>query len=273
MRCKEMLAVLPVLMAGTAFAAEYPCVMEPYKVVNVSTAVEGLLKEVKVDKGDLVAAGDVVATLDSEVEAALVAEARARVNLRAVLEAREVRLKRAQSRYGRGEDLSKKQFISPDEMEEMASEVEVAELELQAEREKIALARLELARVSAQYDMRFIKSPIEGMVVQRFLSGGEFAQAQPILTLAQLHPLHVEVVLPASVYGSVRQGMAAEVMPAEPVGGTHDARVKLVEQVIDAASATFGVRLELPNPDYALPAGLECRVRFLDEEASDAVAG
>ncbi len=273
MRCKEMLAVLPVLMAGTAFAAEYPCVMEPYKVVNVSTAVEGLLKEVKVDKGDLVAAGDVVATLDSEVEAALVAEARARVNLRAVLEAREVRLKRAQSRYGRGEDLSKKQFISPDEMEEMASEVEVAELELQAEREKIALARLELARVSAQYDMRFIKSPIEGMVVQRFLSGGEFAQAQPILTLAQLHPLHVEVVLPASVYGSVRQGMAAEVLPAEPVGGTHEARVKLVEQVIDAASATFGVRLELPNPDYALPAGLECRVRFLDEEASDAVAG
>jgi membrane fusion protein (multidrug efflux system) len=38
--------------------------------------------------------------------------------------------------------------------------------------------------------------------------------------------------------------------------------VTIVDQVFDAASGTIGIRLELPNSDYALPAGLKCQVRF-----------
>lgn len=256
------------LLANSVTAREpvdYPCVTEPYVVVNVSTAVEGLLKSVDVDKGDFVKAGQVVATLESEVEAAVVAEAQARVRLKAALDVRKIKLERARSRFQRATELTReKNFISTDEMDELQTAVDVAAHELQAEQEKIELSRLELKRAKSQYAMRFIKSPISGLTVQRFLTGGEFAQAQPILTLAQLDPLHVEVVLPVSVYGTIEAGTLAEVRPANPVGGVYKARVKLVEQVIDAASATFGVRLELPNEDYALPAGLECRVRFLE---------
>ncbi|MEJ2180550.1 MAG: efflux RND transporter periplasmic adaptor subunit, partial [Gammaproteobacteria bacterium] len=35
-----------------------------------------------------------------------------------------------------------------------------------------------------------------------------------------------------------------------------------VDQVIDAASGTVGVRLELPNPNYKIPAGVKCKVNF-----------
>jgi len=52
-------------------------------------------------------------------------------------------------------------------------------------------------------------------------------------------------------------------MPEAPVGGAHEARVVIVDRLLDAASGTFGVRLELPNPDYGLYGGLHCRVRFL----------
>jgi hypothetical protein len=38
--------------------------------------------------------------------------------------------------------------------------------------------------------------------------------------------------------------------------------VKVVDRVIDAASGTFGVRLELPNRNGKVPAGIRCRVRF-----------
>ena len=48
-----------------------------------------------------------------------------------------------------------------------------------------------------------------------------------------------------------------------PGGGVHEATVAVVDRVVDAASATFGVRLELPNPNYALPGGLRCDIRFL----------
>jgi len=268
-----ILVAILVAPATAAESVDYPCVMEPFVVVNVSTAVEGLLKSVDVDKGDFVEKGQVIATLESEVEQAVVEEATARVRLKAGLDVRRIKLERARSRYKRATELTKeKNFISSDEMDELQSAVDVAEHELQAEREKIELSRLELKRAESQHELRYIKSPIAGLTVQRLLSGGEFAQAQPIVTLAQLHPLHVEVVLPASVYGTVHPEMVAEVRPADPVGGVYEARVKLVEQVIDAASATFGVRLELPNESYALPAGLECRVRFLEntEQTADA---
>ena len=40
------------------------------------------------------------------------------------------------------------------------------------------------------------------------------------------------------------------------------ATVTIVDQVLDAASGTIGIRLELPNPGYALPAGIRCHARF-----------
>ena len=80
--------------------------------------------------------------------------------------------------------------------------------------------------------------------------------------LAQIDPLYVEVFAPVGLLGKLEVGQRASVLPEEPVGGNHEAKVIVVDPVVDAASGTFGVRLELPNPDHAIPAGLKCRVRF-----------
>jgi multidrug efflux pump subunit AcrA (membrane-fusion protein) len=45
----------------------------------------------------------------------------------------------------------------------------------------------------------------------------------------------------------------------------------MVDGVVDAASATFGVRLELPNPDHEVLAGLACKVEFGSHDAADIV--
>jgi multidrug efflux pump subunit AcrA (membrane-fusion protein) len=105
-------------------------------------------------------------------------------------------------------------------------------------------------------------------VVKRYKSPGEYVEDQPVLKIAQDDPLNVEVIAPLSLYGSIRVGMLGEVQPELPVGGKHLAQVTIVDEVIDAASGTFGVRLALPNPQHGLPAGLRCDVRFLTEEAS-----
>jgi hypothetical protein len=52
------------------------------------------------------------------------------------------------------------------------------------------------------------------------------------------------------------------VQPEAPVGGSYSATVAVVDQVFDAGSGTFGIRLALPNPDQRLPAGLRCRAAF-----------
>jgi hypothetical protein len=60
----------------------------------------------------------------------------------------------------------------------------------------------------------------------------------------------------------VKQGQKATVMPEPPVGGRYDTTVALVDKVVDAASGTFGVRLELRNRKSEIPAGVRCRVQF-----------
>jgi len=75
----------------------------------------------------------------------------------------------------------------------------------------------------------------------------------------------VEVIIPVARFGSIKVGMRAKVKPEAPVGGQYSAEVKIVDRVIDAASGTFGVRLELPKPNHRLPAGLKCKVIFPDK--------
>ena len=116
--------------------------------------------------------------------------------------------------------------------------------------------------------MRTIRSPISGVVVARSRSRGEFVGQDPVLTVASIDPLSVELIVPVARYGSVKVGPFAEVMPEAPVGGIHRARVTIVDEVIDAASGTFGVRMELPNPNYEVPAGLKCKVRFAADSDS-----
>jgi RND family efflux transporter MFP subunit len=230
--------------------------------VDLSTAVEGVIDIVSVRKGDIVEEGQVVAVLESEVERALVAQAKARVEMTSTIRAREVSLARSQEKHERAVKLSSRKFVSPDELDELRSAEDLALLELESERETQKLAEIDLKRAQAQLEEHYIRSPINGVVVQRHLGPGEFAQAQPIVGIAQLDPLNVEAILPGDLHGMVQEGALARVSIPGLQRRTIEAPVTIVEKVIDAASGTFGVRIELPNPGYAIPAGLECSVEI-----------
>jgi len=58
-------------------------------------------------------------------------------------------------------------------------------------------------------------------------------------------------------------GRSAEIVPESPLKDSWRATVKVVDRVVDSASGSFGVRLELANPNGEIPAGVKCRVRFL----------
>lgn len=132
----------------------------------------------------------------------------------------------------------------------------------QAELNNRRLADLELQRTTAEVALRTIKSPVNGVVVERFMNPGEFPKQEKILKIAQIDPLRVEVYAPVAMLGKIAVGMTAHVKPEPPLTGEYAAKVTVVDRVVDAASGTFGVRLELPNHDLKLPAGLKCSVRF-----------
>ena len=119
---------------------------------------------------------------------------------------------------------------------------------------------MEVTRAILQ--QRTIRSPVNGVVVERMLSAGEFVERDPILSIAQIHPLRVEVAVPLDRYGQIKVGMTGRVEWEAAIGEAHAATVTVVDPVVDAASGTLGVRLELPNPAGRLPAGTKCRVSF-----------
>lgn len=242
--------------------AELDGLIEPYLIVNVGSSVPGILDMVKVDRGDLVKKGQVLARLQDKVERANMALAKARADMKSTIAARQARLDYAQRRQQRMEGLFKKKVIPFEEMDEYRTNTILAEMELAEATENIGLAELEYKRAVEVVKRMTIRSPISGVVTDRFLTPGEYVEDQPVLKLAQIDPLNVEVYAPVEIFGSIQAGMQAKVRPEAPHGGTYTAKVVIVDRVIDAASGTFGIRLEIPNQKYQLPAGLKCRVFF-----------
>lgn len=265
-----ILALLSLFAGLAAGAAEVDCLIEPQRAVTVSSAIEGVVQEVLVDRGDFVTKGQVLARLESSVERAAVGAARARAKAQGQLRSSDARLRFAETKLARQVKLQEQKVVSASDMDEAQSTQRVAEAELQDAREGKEIATLELERAEAVLEQRTIRSPVDGVVVQRILSAGEYADPPQILKIAEIDPLRVEVFAPLALYGKITPGMKGSVRPEAPVGGERTATVTVVDRVIDAASGTFGVRLELPNADRSLPAGLKCRVSFPVDGASAA---
>ena len=108
-----------------------------------------------------------------------------------------------------------------------------------------------------------MRSPVDGVVVQRLLLPGESVEDAPIIAVAAVDPLNVEVIVPVGHLEQIRTGMRAQVTAQIPGAEMRLAQVTVVDRLVDAASNTFGVRLELPNPQYAIPGGVRCDIMFL----------
>jgi len=259
-----LIACAACLLAPAAFA-DYDCLIEAYEMVDIRSPVEAIIESIPVRRGDLVTKGQVIVTLDAAAERAALDLARARATMQGELKAAEARLELARKKMKRAEDLYKQNFISATARDEAEAEFKLASEQVRQAKEAKELAELEARRSSELLALRTVRSPFTGVVVEKFQSPGEMATTninQPILKLANINPLHVEVVLPVTLYGDIKEGMKGEVVPEKPIPGRYSATVKVVDRVVDAASGTFGVRLELPNPAGTIPAGVKCKVRF-----------
>ena len=246
-------------------STRFDCIIEPSESVDLGSPVTGIIEKIHVERSDIVQGGQTIAALESGVEKAAVELARARASMQGTIKAREASVALGESRQQRVNRLFEQDTLSLDLREQAETEAEIARRELLEARESQRLASLELQQAFALLERRTIRSPISGVVVERFMAPGEVVvDEKTIVTIAQIDPLRVEVILPSALFGSVRPGMRAAVEP-EFGEQVHVASVRLVDRLIDAASGTFGVRLELPNPDHAIPGGLHCQVHFLGE--------
>lgn len=262
------------LAAGPALAERFECVVQPSRSVTVGSPVSGVLAEVAVGRGDRVAEGDRLARVEDRVERAAVAVQAARTEDRTRLAAQQARLRFAEARMTRAEELFARGTASQETLDEASAELAVNRAEIDRLETELRLAALELERFRATLALRTILSPLDGVVTERALDRGEYVgQEDWIVEIADLDPLHVEAFLPIAYFDQIAPGMTAEVRLRQPADMVAQAGITVIDRVFDARSGTFRIRLHLPNPDWSLPAGQRCTLDLAVEPVNDAGSG
>lgn len=248
------------------------CLIEPDRVADIGSQVIGLVERIHVERGDTVRAGQPLLSLRAEVERANagVADMRARVD--ADVLAAKASLELADQKLRRAEALVKQDFLSAQAVEQARGEAEVARQKLRQvdSQQKIYLQERQVA--DAQVALRTVRSPFAGVVVERYVNQGERVEERPMLRIAVVDPLRVELLVPTAQYGRLAPGDQVAIQPELPGAQSVKATVRHIDRVLDAASNSFRVRLLLPNPQSRLPAGLRCKADLSDAGTAPAAS-
>lgn len=262
MKTAPALLVLSCVISGAARGESLGCLIQPFQEADIGSQVVGVLEKVNVERGDFVKKGQALAQLQSDVERSALLAAKSKAEATAELQAAASNNDFLQKKKIRTRDLQQQNFVSQQASDQAATEAEQAKMRLHQAREQRRVAQHELSLATAQLAQRTIRSPLDGVVVEKYLSDGERVEEKPILKVAMVDPLKVEVIVPAVHFGKIKVGQVVSVKPDLAQMEQQSAKVIVVDKVIDAASNSFRVRLELPNTDNALPPGLRCRADF-----------
>jgi RND family efflux transporter MFP subunit len=268
-------ATLWLLITGSNLSAQtealpaLDCVINPHKVFDLGSSVRGVLEKVNVELSDYVEANQIVAELDTGVERASVAVAKARAEIISERFLGQLNLEFDTRRKERIDNLYAAKTVSIQSKEDADLEAELSQQRLHEANERENIRNLELWRAQERLEQKIVRSPGSGFVLKKFKSEGEYVEDQPIVRIAQLDRLAVDVIAPMDLFGKIAVGMTADVYPETPGAEAHRAKVSVVDRMGDIASGTFGVRLSLPNADYAIPAGVKCSVQFSTDEPGD----
>ncbi|TPQ24360.1 efflux RND transporter periplasmic adaptor subunit [Methylomonas koyamae] len=259
-----LICAVPGLLLNRAdvSAANLDCMVKPEMYVELSSPVAGIVETLLVDKGDRVSRGQAVVQLEASVERAKFNQAKADAETNSDLRNQKVKLDYATRNRTRYRSLFTTNVISQIEKDKVETEVALAEIELKKATERKNSAALALELAKAQLEVKTIKSPIDGVVIERYAMPGESVSDRAIMKLAQVNPLRVELIAPTEYFGLIQPGLEVEVRPELPAKKVVKATVTKVDPLIDPASGSFTVRMTLPNPDDELVGGVNCIASF-----------
>lgn len=243
------------------------CLLRPKQVIELGSSVFGVISQLFVDRGDRVSKDQLVAKLNTTVEEAQLALDKFRASNTTTIEAVETDMAWNERELARRRQLVGNMFSKANDIDEIVTKIEQNKIAKRRGETDKRTAELEANRAEAQLALKLIKSPVDGVITDIKRMPGEYLHEQAIImTIAQIDPLNVDLVVPAEYYGAVTLGLVTTLRLAAPVNKMMPATVDAIDPTIDAASDTFRIRLMLPNPGNAIPAGVRCSVRLPNRE-------
>ena len=208
--------------------------VQPVQTVTLRSRTDGLLEDVAI-QGSIVAAGQEIARLSNDDREARLAQARAQLEVAA---------------------------RNADAARQLADRGSGAVLTSQARQAELEAARAHLRAVELDIENTRLRAPIAGVVNRVITDQGSFiAPGGEVLQIVRNDPLLAVVRVPQAEITGIRPGMGATV---RFIGGEQTkGRVSFVAPLADAATRTFRVEVEIPNPDSHIPAGLSAEVNLV----------
>lgn len=232
------------LIAGTALSANGVITFDANRVSAIGSRVEGRVATINADLGSEVGSGSVLATIESSEIG----------EMRGDVERARVRRSVAQRNFEREERLFKQQISSQKEMLEAEGEFRTAEADYNS-----AIVRLEAvgADINGKGSSFGLRTPVAGVVVERNATPGQLTgPSSNLFTVADLRHVWITVDVYERDYARVKQRAPVTVTPTALPNDTFEGRVTYSGGVMDPASRTFKVRVEVENPKHRLRPGM-----------------
>ena len=268
----------------------------PYQEVDVMAKEAGYIRSIRVDIGDRVKAGQLLAELEIPEMQDDMERAAANVQAsEADIATAEGNLTRAQSShdiaelsYKRVLDVSKKEagLIPQQEVDvahsrelETGAQVVAARANLQTAQRKLAMTKAEQNRFSTLQKYTIINAPFTGVVTKRYANTGAMiqqgtssdTQAMPVVRLSQNDLLRLIVPVPESTVGSIRVGSQVDVT-VTTLGRNFPGRVTRSEGKLALNTRTLNTEIDVPNRDYTLLPGMYAQVNLHTKQSREVLA-
>jgi RND family efflux transporter MFP subunit len=280
------------LVSDVVLTAEF----QPFQQVDLMAKVAGYVRSIKVDAGDRVRAGQVLATLEiPEMEDDLARAAAAIGQAEAEIATASDELHRAEAvhelahlSYTRIADVLKREpgLVPQQEVDEARSRDVIAEAQVAAAKsglrtaeQKNRVAHADQTRVETLHNYATITAPFDGVVTKRYANAGSMiqagtasqTQAMPIVQLSQNNLLRLILPVPESAVARVHVGETVEVRVSS-LGRTFQGRVARFSDDIQPSTRTMDTEVDVPNPALTLIPGMYAEVNLRVNERRDALS-
>src|SRR5215472_9511863 len=245
----------PLLVSG-------PLVVE--HEVDVAAQRDGIVTRILAEPGERVKAGDLLAELDDRQLSADLEAARAKTrSIEADLKNWEAEAKVMQSDYERAKKMWDADIITKEQLEHAQFKAESEQWDIQRVRELLTNSRQEEHSLELELDKTRIRAPFAGLVARRYVRAGQqVAKNDRLFWVTAEAPLLLRFTLPEKFLGHIRKGLQLPLTSPDFPEEKHIAEVVAVSPVVDPASGTIEVGVELIGPLGQLRPGMTAIVRL-----------
>jgi HlyD family secretion protein len=241
--------------------------------VAVAPRTAGRLQDVFVRLGDRVNRGQRIAKIEDFeiVEQVKQAEAAQEVAA-ATIRQREADLQLALTNVERSRNLFQRQLLPKQTLDdnEARYQAAVAQIDLAKAQSTQSKARLDELRITLANTV--IVSPVNGFVSKRTVDPGAFvSQNAPVVDVVDISRVRLVVNVVERDLKELSSGARAKVEVDAYPGETFQGRIARVAPVLDPATRTAPIEIEIPNPDFRLKPGMYARVGISTELKKDAL--